>query len=146
VALLNYTTTVPAERTAAEIQGILVRAGASAVMTEYRDREVVALAFRVTGPLGERSFRLPVDPAPVLRLLLKNHARARSHAAKATPEQATRVAWRIVKDWVEAQLAIVETEMVGLDQAMLPYMTTPSGATVYEDLVAQAALPPGHAG
>ncbi|WP_189339127.1 hypothetical protein [Williamsia muralis] len=29
-----------------------------------------------------------------------------------TPEHALRVAWRITKDWVEAQLAIIETQMV----------------------------------
>ena len=27
-------------------------------------------------------------------------------------EQAVRTAWRIVEDWVEAQLALVETQMV----------------------------------
>ena len=49
-----------------------------------------------------------------------------------TPEHAERVAWRIVKDWLEAQLAIIRTEMVTLDQVMLPYMVGDEGHTVYE--------------
>jgi hypothetical protein len=49
-----------------------------------------------------------------------------------TPEQGQRVAWRIMKDWLEAQLAIVATEMVSFDQVMLPYMRTNDGRSVYE--------------
>jgi len=49
-----------------------------------------------------------------------------------TVEQAERVAWRIMKDWLEAQLAIIATEMVTLDQVFLPYMQGDDGRTVYE--------------
>jgi hypothetical protein len=31
--------------------------------------------------------------------------------SKCTEDQAQRVAWRIVKDWVEAQMAIVEAQL-----------------------------------
>ena len=49
-----------------------------------------------------------------------------------TPAQALRVSWRIVKDWVEAQMAIVDTKMVTLDQVFLPYVIMPDGRTLYE--------------
>ena len=49
-----------------------------------------------------------------------------------TPEQGQRVAWRIVKDWLEAQLAIIDPEMVTLDQVMLPYMRSADGSTFYD--------------
>jgi hypothetical protein len=55
-----------------------------------------------------------------------------TQARYSTPEHAERVAWRIVKDWLEAQLAIIKTEMVTLDQVMLPYMRGDNGATIYE--------------
>ena len=58
--------------------------------------------------------------------------RQKIEAKLKTLEQAQRVAWRIVKDWLEAQLAIIETEMVTLDQVMLPYMQGDNGQTVYE--------------
>jgi hypothetical protein len=45
---------------------------------------------------------------------------------------------------VEAQLAIIRTEMVTLDQVMLPYMRGDSGQTMYELYVnQQLALPSG---
>jgi hypothetical protein len=61
-----------------------------------------------------------------------------------TAAQAERVAWRIVKDWLEAQLAIIRTEMVTLDQVMLAYMqVNENGDTVYDlYLGSQLALPP----
>lgn len=47
-------------------------------------------------------------------------------------EQAERVAWRIVKDWLGAQLAILETEMVPVQQVFLPYFVNRQGQTLYE--------------
>ena len=47
-------------------------------------------------------------------------------------EQAERVAWRIVKDWVEAQMAILESEMVQIDEIFLPYMVNNDGQTLFE--------------
>jgi hypothetical protein len=51
---------------------------------------------------------------------------------KCDREQAERVAWRIVKDWVEAQMAILESEMVQMDEIFLPYMLNNQGHTVFE--------------
>ena len=47
-------------------------------------------------------------------------------------EHVYRVAWRIIKDWVEAQMALLETEMVKIEQIFLPYIITKDGKTVYE--------------
>jgi hypothetical protein len=35
------------------------------------------------------------------------------------------VSWRLINDWVEAQMTIVETTMVQLEQVFLPYVITP---------------------
>jgi len=89
---------------------------------------------------GPRTFVLPVNSGRVEAVLKRDKAPARY----STPEHAERVAWRIVKDWVEAQLAIIRTEMVTLDQVMLPYMRGEDGQTVYELYVnRQLALPAG---
>jgi hypothetical protein len=37
-------------------------------------------------------------------------------------EQAHRIAWRILKDWIHAQISIVYTGQATPDQIMLPYM------------------------
>ena len=53
---------------------------------------------------------------------------------KATQEQAERVAWRILKDWIEAQMALLDIEMVRFEEIFLPYIETQNGQTIYERL------------
>jgi hypothetical protein len=141
--LLNYTTSVAAPKTAAEMQQLLAKAGARQVMVEYdADGAPEGLAFTIMTAHGVRSFVLPCDPAPVEKVLRAQRVERRYQ----TREQATRVAWRITKDWLEAQLALIATQMVALDQVMLPYMTDDDGRTVYQLYVAgveKFALPPG---
>lgn len=127
--ILNYTTTVPASRSIGQIQDLLVKGGARAIMSEYDDRGFAAgLSFAVGTPMGLQSFRLPANVDKVHAVLQRQRVqpryRERSHAE--------RVAWRILKDWIEAQLAIVQSEMVSLDQVMLPYMRVEGERTVYE--------------
>jgi hypothetical protein len=40
-----------------------------------------------------------------------------------------RVAWRIVKDWIEAQMAIVEAGQAEMAEVFLPYATIEDGTT-----------------
>jgi len=141
--LLNYTTGVSVRRTASEIQDALVKAGAHAVMAEYRDGECIALNFAVPTSFGQRAFHLPVDPIPVEKILRRQAGRGQIERRYSNADQAARVAWRIVKDWVEAQVALIETEMVSLEQVMLPYMRAEGDKTVYELMLEhQLALPP----
>lgn len=141
MALLNYTTTVSAERTAGQIIAKLAKAGASQVLTDYTDGHPTGLAFALPTPTGLRRYRLPVDVVAVFRVLEKQRD---VPARYSTPDQAERVAWRIMKDWIEAQLAIIETQMVTLDQVFLPYMLMGGERTVYDlFLEHQLALGPG---
>jgi len=124
VALLNYTTKIDANKTVGEIQAYLAKSGAQAVMAEYAPGgRPVGIAFRADTPFGPREFVLPANAEAVRAVLL----RQKVSASLATPEQAERVAWRIVKDWVEAQVAIIQTGMVSIDQVFLPYMRGDDG-------------------
>lgn len=141
--LLNYTTAVPVARTIGAIQGLLVEAGARAIQTEYDDvGRPTSIAFAIETAYGKRFFALPVQASRVETVLKRDKVQPRY----STPEHAERVAWRIVKDWLEAQLAIIRTEMVTLDQVMLSYMRSDNGLTVYEVYRdQQLALPAGAA-
>lgn len=132
---LNYTTSVPVVRTVAEVQGMLVKHGAHAVTVRYVDGRPAGLSFNLVTPHGERAFTLPVDTAAVHRLLLtqiRNGEITRQKSQYATPEHAARVAWRVVKDWLAAQLAIIEAGMAALDQVMLPYLQVDNELTLYD--------------
>jgi len=133
MSLLNYSTTVPAHRTAQQIQNVLVKHGAKSILSEYGDDgALTALAFQVETRCGLVTIRLPVAPEPVLQVLEKQWERGQVPRRYVNQEQAVKVAWRIVKDWVEAQMAILETEMVRMEQIFLPYVVTPGGQTVFE--------------
>lgn len=139
MALLNYTTSVSAERTASEIIRILANAGASQILTDYRGGKPTGVAFSLETPMGMRQYRLPVDPAPVEQVLRKQRVAPRYQGA----QQAEKVAWRIMKDWIEAQLALIETRMVSVDEIFLPFMML-GDRTVYDLYVEQQlALGPG---
>ena len=53
---------------------------------------------------------------------------------KEMDEQAYRVAWRNILDWVEAQMALLEIEMAKIEEIFLPYMVNSSGETLFERL------------
>lgn len=44
------------------------------------------------------------------------------------------MAWRILKDWVEAQMALLDIEMVRFEEIFMPYIETNEGQTLYEKL------------
>lgn len=138
--LLNYSTTVPVVRTIAQITEILAKSGARQVLTDYSVTGVpIGIAFAVDTPTGLQNYHLPVDVAAIAQVM-KNDRNISPRFR--TPEQAERVGWRITKDWLEAQLAIIATRMVTFDQVMLPYMAAGGGRTVYDLYLAQQlALP-----
>jgi hypothetical protein len=128
--LLNYTTKVPVGRTLGEMQQKLAKAGARGVMIEYDEfGEAAGLSFKIETSFGMQGFTLPVDVAACYKVMERERVSGLDDA------RAARVAWRILKDWLEAQLALIETQMVTLDQVMLPYMRAEGGGTVYDAIV-----------
>ena len=124
--LLNYTTKVDVFTTLGAIQGQLVKHGAKKIMQDYDDDgHITALSFLVETPTGPRGIRLPANVDAVYTVLTLQRV-------KCDREQAERVAWRIVKDWVEAQMAILESEMVQMDEIFLPYMVNKTGQTMFQ--------------
>lgn len=97
--LLNYTTRIPTNKTVGEIQKLLAKAGANAILSEYDNNgEVTAVSFKMSVHNNEIGFRLPVEPDKVL-LVLKTQRGVEPRYK--TVEHAKRVAWRIVKDWLK---------------------------------------------
>jgi hypothetical protein len=133
VSILNYTTKITVERTAGEIQRLLAKAKAQAVLCEYGDDGVMnAMSFRIGTPSGPVYFKLPVNTDGVLRVITKDK---KVPERLKTRQQAANVAWRVLKDWIEAQLAIVEAEMANVMEVFLPYAVRLDGATVYQSIM-----------
>jgi hypothetical protein len=132
-AFLSRTTIAP-EKTAAEIQELLSRR-ARRVMSEYDAGEVVAISFSMVIEGQEILFRLPVRWENYFKVLQRQHIRNRKARGEVSEAQARRTAWRVAKAWLEAQLGMIDSEMVELQEVMLPYIVQRGGQeTLYERL------------
>lgn len=130
MSIANYTTKVAVTRSVQEIQGLLVKHGAQSILVDYEAGKPVALSFRIRVQAGQLvAYRLPANVPGVLKAM-RDDKQIPQNLVK--PEQAERVAWRITRDWVRAQLAIIEAGLARLEQVMLPYAVTPSGETLGE--------------
>lgn len=131
----NYTTKIAAARTAGQIQELLARHGVETIVVEYRDGQPVGVAFSMKTELGPRPYRLPVDVDAMHALLRAEKCAGRlpgiSRAMADDRDHAARVAWRVVAEWLAAQLTLVASSMVTLDQVMLPYLMV-EGRTLYD--------------
>jgi hypothetical protein len=146
---LNYTTTIPVTQTAGECQAILAAAGAASVAVHYDDGQPTGLSFSLQTPHGPRNFTLPVDVAAMQAVLVKAERDGQFASMKvrsgkfSNREHAANVAWRVVKDWLEANLALIAAQMATLSEVMLPYLHVDGNLTLWQAYEAreQAALP-----
>lgn len=137
MAILNYTTSIDCEKTISEIQKCLVKHGAMKIVTDYKDQLPCSVTFCLLlngNPVG---FVLPANYSGVLRAMERDKKIPRRNCTK---EQALKVSWRIVKDWVEAQLAIVEAELADMAEVFLPYAITKNGNTMYKEVQGNGML------
>lgn len=122
--IAGYTTSVDASKTAAEVSGMLAKRGASRIMTEYgAGGRATGLSFEIRAEYGLRGFELPIRAEGVLATLKRDGAEKRY----LTIEHAEKIAWRLVRDWLRAQLAMIDAGSVALDEVFFPWMIGGSG-------------------
>ena len=132
------TTDVPASRSIAEVSAILMRSGATEILTELAGGQVVGIKFALLIK-GERvPFALPARTAAIFaKLQSQRPVRAADSklaidGRKRDEQQAPMIAWRQLLMWLKAQLALIDTDQVEAGQVFLPYQVLANGDTVYE--------------
>ena len=118
--LKNYTTEIPASRTIAEVEEMLLCFGASRIMKDISsDGRVTSIAFLI----GNEGYKLPSNIEGVKQVLYsgKRAYHGRDNMQERY-ERSYRVAWRIIRDWLHAQLSIIASGQAMPDQVMLPYL------------------------
>lgn len=131
----NYTTKIDAVQTVGEIQGLLAGHGARKVMMDYSDQgrvEAVTFGLILNGNMA--GFKIDARPEGVMAVMKKDGVRCDA-------AQAERIAWRNVKDWIAAQLALVETEQATMEQVFLPYLLDSAEKTLYEKVLESGFVP-----
>lgn len=137
MAIKNYTTRIASEKTILEIEALLIRKGARQIMKEYGPTaQVCKLCFMLSVKGQDLPFALPLRTESVLKILKqeKRNGELRKFPNRDIDEvHASRVGWRILKDWIDAQLALVEIGMADMEEIFMPYLYNPrSRQTLYE--------------
>lgn len=133
MAILNYTTTIDAYKTVAEIEQILVKHKAKSIMKDYDNESIVSLSFIIDNGYNQIPVKLPAKIEECYMVLCKEKEKGTKNI-KATKEQAEKVAWRILKDWIEAQMALLDIQMVKFEEVFMPYIVDRTGKTLFEKL------------
>jgi hypothetical protein len=141
----NYTTDIPVERTIAEIQQLLVHNGARGIALEYDERgSIKDIFFKVIVNQRELPFRLPAKAGKVYTAL---HEGTPDHYHTRYGNQwraeAERIAWRICKTWLEAQITLINLEQAKIEEVFLPYLILPGDKTLFETMERNQFLLPG---
>ena len=123
MALKNYTSQVAASRSISWIEGKIARSGATQILKMYDpDGRVEGIAFIIPINGINMSFKLPAQVKACENVLKSAVRRPTKATYERIKEQSERTAWRIVKDWVDAQMAMIELSQVDFLEVFMPYL------------------------
>lgn len=138
MGLKNYTTKVDAKQTIMEIEALLVKFGASDIWKRYDGETVTALSFAINTEYGKMPFILPLKISEIRQKLIVQANKGNIKLPKRLLQDdvhSINVGWRIIKDWIDAQLTLIELGQVEVEQVFLPYAYNPvTEMTFYETL------------
>lgn len=116
----NYTSEAKVENTVAHIEELVIKKmNARQFFKEYKNGHLDGIVFVVPTDKGDLPFKMPARVEKVEKLV-------------GNIEQARRTAWKNIHDWIDAQVALIETEQVKVEEVFLPYMAYPNGQTLFE--------------
>ncbi len=121
-----------------KIQNILAENGAKKVMFDYAgdgSLESISFVLKINGELA--GFRLPALVENVIQILYGGEDR-HGREKKITDIQRMQgynTAWANIRDWIDAQMALVKTRQVEVAQVFLPYLIMRGGKTLYDQVI-----------
>jgi len=151
MALKNYTSTVSAAKSISYIETKLAQHGARQILKLYDPvARVSGICFIVPINGVDMPFKLPARVDRCEKILSDNlSSRARPETHKKIGLQAERTAWKILSDWVEIQMSMIDLAQVELLEVFLPYIYDHSKQTTYFETLKEKgykALLPAAAG
>ena len=127
---------------------MLVGAGAQKILKDYDGAgNIISISFMIDTDKGIVPIKMPMNVRAVMQVIndqTEQYRKTSSGRIRIVPlsmkndiEQAHRVGWRIIRDWLEGQLALIFLRMVKIQEIFLPYIVGQNGKTVYETIEAQ---------
>lgn len=131
--LFMETTQIETTRTVSEIQSCLGKYGATKIVMDFVGSNVDGIAFMYPWEDGrEVPFKLPCRWRAIETILRQGHRRPKTNDT--FENWARRVAWRQILRWIQAQMALVETNMVKVQEVFLPYVVLKNKGTMFDQI------------
>jgi len=125
MAVKNYTTEIKIEKTLMEIENILIKFGAQGIYKEYKGNKINSLMFFLIKDNQKIPFKIPMNIEKTRTIVVSAvHEGKLSKKYLEEPlrsDQGERIAWRIIKDWIDSQLSLLEMQFAEATEIFLPY-------------------------
>lgn len=115
----NYTSRDTVLKSLSSIQQLLANKKAEKIMVDYKDGQPIAITFTIQSSQGLIPIRLPARIEGVAKIM---YSKNMNQLDAKELDQVKRTSWKNIHDWVDAQLALVETDMVKIEEVFLPYV------------------------
>lgn len=136
MTIQNYTSQVSAARSIGLIEAKLAASGATQILKEYTtEGKVLSIAFSKNINGTEVFFKLPAKVAECETILRARISRPRQGTLNKFAGQAERTAWKIILDWVNNQMAMLELRQAEYLQLFLPYVFDTATKQTYYEIV-----------
>lgn len=127
-------------KTLSEIHMALSRGGATHVSVRNEGSAPVGISFSIEIDHFPLNFVLPCQVTGIKDILKGSKEGRRLKGANDFDDKVLRVGWRIIKDWVDAQIAFIDAQkaedrMRALATVFLPYATNVHGETLADRLL-----------
>jgi hypothetical protein len=141
MSIRNYTSEIPASRSIASIMQRLVDHGASEVAASYVDKRVVGLVFVIPGGDSKHiPIRLPARSKQIAVVLRRSYKKVNDATAKRIEEQAERTAWKLLDEWIQIQLNLIQLEQIEFLEAFLPFVWNPALEKTFFERVKEGGM------
>ena len=127
MSIKNYTSATPAWKSINNIEKYLVAAGATDISKKYENGICTAITFRmvIRPDYHTLFFQLPAKVEACFDVFWKEIKQPKKDTKLRIREQAERTAWKIVCDWVQVQLSMIQLDQAEIVEVFLPYVYDP---------------------
>lgn len=135
--LKNYSSTVEASRSMANIEDKLVAIGATSIQKSYKDGICTGIIFLIYDKKMQQTipFNLKAQVTEAFDILWKEVKRPAKDTNDKIWKQANRTAWKVLSDWVEIQCSMILLGQAEPLQMFLPYVYDVKNQETYYDKV-----------
>lgn len=120
--LKNYTSSVPVINSIGKIEHKLAQSGATHIAKSYDKERPIGMIFQIPVNNIPMTFKLPAKSDNVYEHMLKQRSRPPQSSQRAAIRmQADRTAWKILSDWIDIQVSLIQLDQAEAVEVFLPY-------------------------